>query len=80
MTTKILNLKTQWVGKGLNEKLINKLNKKIIIEIDKKYFRPTEVENLKGDYLKAKKDLKWKPKTNFKNLVKMMIEADLKRN
>ena len=54
MTTKILNLKTQWVGKGLNEKLINKLNKKIIIEIDKKYFRPTEVENLKGDYLKAK--------------------------
>ena len=80
MTTKILNLKTQWVGKGLNEKLINKLNKKIIIEIDKKYFRPTEVENLKGDYLRAKKDLKWKPKTNFKNLVKMMIEADLKRN
>tara|TARA_B100001029_G_scaffold26355_1_gene18815 strand:+ start:539 stop:1555 length:1017 start_codon:yes stop_codon:yes gene_type:complete len=80
MTTKILNLKTQWVGKGLNEKLINKLNKKIIIEIDKKYFRPTEVENLKGNYLKAKKDLKWKPKTNFKNLVKMMIEADLKRN
>ena len=80
MTTKILNLKTQWVGKGLNEKLINKLNKKIIIEIDKKYFRPTEVENLKGDYLKAKKDLKWKPKTNFKDLVKMMIEADLKRN
>ena len=80
MTTKILNLKTQWVGKGLNEKLINKLNKKIIIEIDKKYFRPTEVENLKGDYLNAKKDLKWKPKTNFKDLVKMMIEADLKRN
>ena len=80
MTTKILNLKTQWVGKGLNEKLINKLNKKIIIEIDKEYFRPTEVENLKGNYLKAKKDLKWKPKTNFKNLVKMMIEADLKRN
>ena len=80
MTTKIQNLKTQWVGKGLNEKLINKLNKKIIIEIDKKYFRPTEVENLKGNYLKAKKDLKWKPKTNFKNLVKMMIEADLKRN
>ncbi len=80
MTTKILNLKTKWVGKGLNEKLINKLNKKIIIEIDKKYFRPTEVEVLKGDYLNAKKDLKWKPKTKFKDLVKMMIEADLNRN
>ena len=78
--TKILKLKTIWVGKGLNEKLINTENKKIIIEIDKKYFRPTEVDALKGDYSKAKKELKWKPKTNFKSLVKMMIEADLKRN
>ena len=80
MATKILNLKTKWVGKGLNEKLINKSNKKIIIEIDKKYFRPTEVETLKGNYSRAKKDLKWKPKTNLRDLVKLMIEADLKRN
>ncbi len=75
----ILRLKTKWVGKGLDEKLINIENKRIIIEIDKKYFRPTEVETLRGDYAKAKKELKWKPKTNFKSLVKMMIEADLKR-
>tara|TARA_B100001540_G_scaffold179474_1_gene158322 strand:- start:208 stop:1224 length:1017 start_codon:yes stop_codon:yes gene_type:complete len=78
--TKILNLKTKWVGKGLNEKLYNIKNKKVIIEIDKKYFRPTEVETLKGDYLKAKRELNWKPKTNFKTLVKMMVEADMKRN
>ncbi len=78
--TKILKLRTAWIGKGLNEKLINTDNKKIIIEIDKKYFRPTEVDSLKGDYSKAKKDLKWKPKTKFKNLVRMMIEADLERN
>ena len=78
--TKILKLKTIWVGKGLNEKLINTDNKKIIIEIDKKYFRPTEVDSLKGDYSKAKKELKWKPKTKFKNLVRMMVEADLERN
>ena len=75
----ILKLKTKWVGKGLDEKLINIKNKRIIVEIDKKYFRPTEVETLRGDYAKAKKELKWKPKTNFKSLVKMMIEADLKR-
>ena len=78
--TKILKLRTRWIGKGLNEKLINVDSKKAIIEIDKKYFRPTEVENLKGDCSKAKKELKWRPKTNFKNLVKMMIEADLNRN
>ena len=78
--TKILKLRTRWIGKGLNEKLINVDSKKVIVEIDKKYFRPTEVENLKGDCSKAKKELKWRPKTNFKNLVKMMIEADLNRN
>ena len=79
VATKILNLKTKWVGKGLNEKLINTKNNKILIEIDKKYFRPTEVEELRGNSSKARKILKWRPKTNFKSLVKMMIEADLKR-
>ena len=77
--TNVLNLKTKWVGKGLNEKLINLKDKKIIVEIDKKYFRPTEVETLKGDFSKALKELNWKPKTNFKNLVKMMMTADLNR-
>jgi GDPmannose 4,6-dehydratase len=77
--TNVLNLKTKWVGKGLNEKLINLKDKKIIVEIDKKYFRPTEVDELKGDFSKAFKELNWKPKKNFKDLVKMMVNADLKR-
>ena len=77
--TNVLNLKTKWVDKGLNEKLVNLKNKKIIVEIDKKYFRPTEVETLKGDFSKASKELNWRPKTNFKNLVKMMMTADLNR-
>ena len=77
--TNVLNLKTKWVGKGLNEKLINLKDKKIIVEIDKKYFRPTEVETLKGNFSKALRELNWKPKTNFKNLVKMMMTADLNR-
>ena len=74
---KILKLNTKWIGKGLNEKLINKKNNQTLISIDKKYFRPAEVDNLKGNFNKAKRELKWKPKTSFKNLVKMMIESDL---
>ena len=75
---KILNLKTKWIGKGLNEKLINLKNKKNILVIDKKFFRPAEVENLKGNFNKAKKELNWQPKTNFNQLVKIMMLADLK--
>ena len=74
---KILKLNTKWIGKGLNEKLINKKNNQTLISIDKKYFRPAEVDNLKGNFNKAKRELKWQPKTSFKNLVKMMIESDL---
>ena len=74
----VMKLKTRWVGKDLNEKLIDKKSKKILISIDKKYFRPAEVENLKGDFSKAKKNLKWKPKTSFNELVKKMMLSDLK--
>ena len=75
--TKILKLKTKWVGKGLNERLVNKSNNKVIISIDKKYFRPAEVEHLKGNANKAKKELKWKPKTSLNELIKKMIVSDL---
>ena len=74
---KILNLKTKWTGKGINEKLIDLNKKKPIIIIDKKYFRPAEVNFLKGNYTKAKKVLKWSPKTNLDNLAKIMIKSDL---
>lgn len=66
-----------WKGKGLNEKGIDKKTKKTLVEIDPKYFRPTEVELLIGDNTKAKKKLGWKPKVNFKKLVKIMVEHDL---
>ena len=74
---KVLKLNAKWVGKGINEKLINIENKKILVSIDKRFFRPSEVDNLKGDYSKAKRKLKWKPKTSFSKLVKMMVESDL---
>ena len=54
--------------KGLKEKGINKKNGKIIVKVDPFYFRPTEVRSLKGNFEKAKKILKWRPKTNLENL------------
>jgi len=75
--TKILNLKCKWIGRGLNEKLINLSTKKPIVVIDKKYFRPTEVNNLRGDYSKAKILLKWKPKTDLNRLANIMLKSDL---
>ena len=74
-----LGMKILWSGKGLNEigYTFNKNKKEILIKIDKKYFRPNEVEYLKGDASKALKDLKFKPKYSFKALVEDMIDGDL---
>jgi GDPmannose 4,6-dehydratase len=66
-----------WQGSGLNEKGIDKNTGKIIIEIDPKYFRPSEVDILLGDPAKAKTELGWVPKTSFAELVKEMCEVDL---
>lgn len=73
---KYLNMKIKFKGKGLNEVGYDQ-DGKIIIEVDKKYFRPLEVNFLKGNYSKARKILKWRPKTKFKLLVKKMIDYDL---
>jgi GDPmannose 4,6-dehydratase len=73
-TAKELSIVIQWKGKGINEK--GYWNNKCIIEIDKEYFRPTEVNSLKGDSSKARKVLGWKPNTNIKSLIKEMIEFE----
>ena len=73
----VLKMKILWKGNGINEKCY--WNKKIIIEISKKYFRPLEVPTLLGDISKAKKELKWSPETSFKKLVEEMTLIDLKR-
>ena len=73
-TAKELGIVIQWKGKGINEK--GYWNNKCIIEIDKEYFRPTEVNSLKGDSSKARKLLGWKPNTNIKSLIKEMIEFE----
>ena len=66
---KKLDIKLIWRGKGENEKGIDQESKKIIIEIDKKYFRPTEVDFLRGNYSKARKQLKWTPSTTTDKLI-----------
>ena len=76
-SAKHLGIKIKWIGKGVNEKGINKDTGKIIVRVGKKYFRPTEVETLLGDARKAKKILKWKPKISFNQMIKEMIESDL---
>ena len=73
---KVLDIPIIWKGKVMKEKGIDKSTGKTIIEIDEGYFRPNEVNYLCGDSSKAKKILGWKPKTTFKELVKIMIEAD----
>jgi GDPmannose 4,6-dehydratase len=76
---KFLKLEIVWKGKGLKLVGINKKNKKILFKISKKYLRPLEVNNLRGNYNYAKKKLKWEPEVNFKNLVKIMMKADLQK-
>ena len=78
LTASNLNLKLRWVGKGLNEKALSS-SKKVIIDVNKKYFRPLEVDYLKGSYLKAKKVLKWEPKIDIKNLIDEMITEEKKK-
>ena len=74
---KILEIDLEWKGQGTDEKGINKKTGKVIIGIDPRYFRPTEVESLCGDPSKAEKVLGWKAKTTFKELVKIMVNADV---
>ena len=76
ISAKNLGIIIKWVGKGINEKGIDKKTGKIIVRIGKRYFRPTEVDTLLGDARKAKKILKWKPKITFNQMVKEMIERD----
>jgi len=71
-----LNMKFNWKGKGFNSKCY--FNNKCIIECDKEYYRPLEVDTLLGDSRKARKELNWKPKTSIKELVNEMVQSELK--
>lgn len=74
---KEVGIDIEWKGAGIDEKGIDKATRKVLVEVDPRYFRPTEVEFLLGDPTKAKEKLGWKPKTSFYELVKSMIESDI---
>ena len=75
LAAKELGMKIAWKGKGINEKAYTR--NKMIIAIDRKYFRPTEVHSLLGDPKKVMKELRWKPNYNIISLVKEMINKEI---
>ena len=62
----------------MDEKGVDKSMGRVLVDVHLKYFRPTEVDNLMGDFTKARTQLGWSPKTSFKELVEIMLKHDLK--
>jgi GDPmannose 4,6-dehydratase len=73
----LLELELTWHGSGVEEKAVDR-DGNVVVGVDPRYFRPAEVETLLGDPGKAKRELGWTPKTSFEELVREMVEADLK--
>jgi len=73
-----LGIKIRWEGSGVEEKGIDAKSGKVVVEVDPRYFRPTEVETLLGDPTKAREKLGWTPRTAFEELVAEMVRADLR--
>ena len=78
-TFKYIDIDIKWEGKGIDEIGLNPKTGKAIVKINKKFFRPAEVDQLIGDYSKAKKSLGWEPKVKFNELVEIMVKRDLDR-
>ena len=74
---KLLELDLTWSGSGLEEKAVDKAGN-VVVAVDPRYFRPTEVETLLGDASKAKRELGWESRISFDELVREMVESDLK--
>ena len=75
-----VGIELEWKGEGINEKGYDKKTGKVIVKVNEKYYRPTDVVNLLGDPTKAKTELKWNPqKTSYEELCRLMAEEDLKR-
>ena len=73
-------IKLEWQGEGVNEKGIDKKNGRVIVEVSKDFYRPTDVVNLLGDPSKAKNKLGWNPaETSFEELVRIMVEHDINK-
>jgi len=79
MAFKEVGIELRWEGKGVEEKGVDVKTGKVLVEVDPKYFRPCEVEQLLGNPAKAKRLLGWNPtKTPFSELVSIMVKHDMK--
>jgi len=78
LSFKEIGIDIEWKGTGVEEKGYNKATRKLLVDINPRYFRPAEVELLWGDSTRAETELKWERKVSFKQLVKMMVDADMK--
>jgi GDPmannose 4,6-dehydratase len=74
----VLGMNVRWSGTGLEEVGTNG-DGRVIVRVDKEFYRPAEVPSLRGDYSKASRQLSWEPEITFSQLVKMMVKADLER-
>ena len=73
-------IELRWEGSGVDEKGVDSATGRILVEVDPKYFRPTEVEQLLGDPAKARSVLGWNPhKTSFEDLVRIMVRHDMQK-
>ncbi|MCH9806514.1 MAG: GDP-mannose 4,6-dehydratase [Alphaproteobacteria bacterium] len=77
---KVVDIDIEWRGEAEAERGINSATGDVLIEIDPRYYRPTEVDLLLGDASKAKRELGWTPRVNFQELVEMMVDSDLRRS
>jgi GDPmannose 4,6-dehydratase len=75
---KVIDIDIVWEGEGINERGIDEKTGKKLIAVNPQYFRPTETDILVGDANKAKKKLGWNPKIKFKELVEIMVDADMR--
>ena len=78
LSCKELGIDLEWSGEGVSEKGVDVSSGETIVEIDPRYFRPAEVDTLLGDPTEAEEVLGWRPKTSFSELVREMVENDLK--
>jgi len=77
---KYVGIEIEWSGKGIEEKGINRATGEVIVEVDPKFFRPAEVDQLLGDPTKSRELLGWNPtKTSFETLVEKMVKADMEK-
>lgn len=73
-----VGVEIEWKGTGVEEKGVDKATGKVLVDVNPRYFRPAEVELLWGDSTKAENELGWERKVNFKELVSMMVDSDMR--